>query len=106
MGCPGWRERRPRGAAGPPLPIASSRMVHLWDALAHAYAVLGFEKGTGGDEVFPVLALARIIEPTSKLDSAPCPGGGRCRGDLVSRAQSAPSGVFHGLLAAEAVGSG
>jgi Transposase DDE domain len=39
------------------LPITSSRMQHLWDALGH------------GDEVFRQLVLARIIEPTSKLDS-------------------------------------
>lgn len=52
-----------------PLPITSSRMGHLWDALAHAYAVLGFDQAAGGDAVFRQLVLARIIEPTSKLDS-------------------------------------
>src|SRR5690606_6586259 len=31
--------------------------------------VLGFDAATGGDEVFRALVLARIIEPTSKLDS-------------------------------------
>jgi len=56
-------------AAGGPLPITSSRMGHLWDALAHGYAVLGLEKAAGGDEVFCDLVLARIIEPASKLDS-------------------------------------
>jgi Transposase DDE domain len=55
---------------GGPLPILASRMGHLWDALEHAYRVLGFERATGGDEVFRDLVLARIIEPTSKLDSA------------------------------------
>jgi hypothetical protein len=55
--------------AGEPLPITSSRMGHLWDALAHGYRVLGFDRATGGDEVFRQLVLARIIEPTSKLDS-------------------------------------
>ena len=45
-------------------------MAHLWDALAHAYGVLGFAAAAGGDEVFRQLVLARIIEPTSKLDSA------------------------------------
>jgi hypothetical protein len=44
-------------------------MGHLWDALTHAYRVLGFERVTGADEVFRPLVLARIIEPTSKLDS-------------------------------------
>jgi hypothetical protein len=29
------------GAPGGPLPITSSRMSHLWDALAHGYRVLG-----------------------------------------------------------------
>jgi hypothetical protein len=57
------------GAGGGPLPITSSRMGHLWDALARAYEVLGFESATDGDEVFRALVLARIIEPTSKLDS-------------------------------------
>src|SRR2546430_8311871 len=54
---------------GSALPITSSRMQHLWDALAHGYEVLGFEQAAGGDEVFRQLVLARIIEPTSKLDS-------------------------------------
>ncbi len=36
-------------------------MGHLWDALGRAYLVLG-------DELFGQLVLARIIEPTSKLD--------------------------------------
>jgi hypothetical protein len=34
-----------------------------------AYRVLGFETVTGGDEVFEALVVARIVEPTSKLDS-------------------------------------
>ena len=58
-----------RGAGGGPLPITSSRMGHLLDALEHAYRVLGFEEATGGDEVFRLLVLARVIEPVSKLDS-------------------------------------
>jgi hypothetical protein len=45
-------------------------MEHLWDALARGYALLGLEQAAGGDEVFRDLVLARIIEPTSKLDSA------------------------------------
>jgi hypothetical protein len=58
-----------RPTPGGPLPITSSRMAHLWDALNHSYRVLGFEPATGGDEVFRQLVLARIIEPTSRLDS-------------------------------------
>jgi hypothetical protein len=56
-------------SGGPLLPITSSRMSYLWDALMHAYQELGFERAAGRDEVFRDLVLARIIEPTSKLDS-------------------------------------
>ena len=52
-----------------PLPITSTRAAHLWDALCRAYDVLGFDRATGGDEVFRQLVCARIIEPTSKQDS-------------------------------------
>ena len=55
--------------AGGPLPITASRMGHLWDALSSAYDRLGFADAAEGDEVFRQLVLARIIEPTSKLDS-------------------------------------
>ena len=54
---------------GGPLPITSSRMGHLWDALEHVYRVRGFDQAAG-DPVFRDLVLARIIEPTSKLDAA------------------------------------
>ena len=37
--------------------------------LAPAYEALGFDRAAGGDEVFRDLVLARIIEPTSKVDS-------------------------------------
>ena len=49
--------------------IVSSRPAHLWQALCRAYQVLGLDSAAGGDEVFRDLALARIIEPTSKADS-------------------------------------
>jgi hypothetical protein len=42
---------------------------HLWDALGWAYDRLGLDVATGGDEVFRQLVLARLVEPTSKLDS-------------------------------------
>jgi Transposase DDE domain len=58
-----------RGAGGGPLPITSTRMGVLLDALERAYRVLGFDDAAGGDEVFAELVLARIIEPVSKLDS-------------------------------------
>jgi hypothetical protein len=57
------------GARGGPLPITSSRMGCLLDALQHAYRVLGFDQAAGGDEVFFQLVAARVIEPVSKLDS-------------------------------------
>jgi Transposase DDE domain len=57
------------GGGGEPLPITSSRMGCLLDALARAYDVLGFGRAAGGDQVFRDLVLARIIEPASKLDS-------------------------------------
>jgi hypothetical protein len=34
--------------AGGPLPITSSRMGQLWEALSHGYAVLGFDRAAGG----------------------------------------------------------
>ena len=55
-------------AGSAPLPITSSRAAHLWDALCHAYQVLGFDKVA--DDIFRQLVCARIIEPTSKVDSA------------------------------------
>jgi hypothetical protein len=58
-----------RAAGGGPLPITSSRMGHLWDALSHGYDELGFGRAAGDDEVFRRLVLARIVEPASKLDS-------------------------------------
>jgi hypothetical protein len=44
-------------------------MSHLVDSLERAYRVLGLEDAASGDEVFRHLVLARIIEPSSKLDS-------------------------------------
>ena len=46
---------------------------HLWDALRRAYRALGFNAAVRGDEVFRDLVLARIIEPTSRLDSLQVP---------------------------------
>ena len=51
------------------LPITSSQMTHLWDGMCTAYRVLGFESVSKGDTVFRDLVLARIIEPTSKIDA-------------------------------------
>ena len=51
------------------LPITSSRMSHLWEGLCAAYRIVGFEAVSKGDTVFRDLVLARIIEPTSKIDA-------------------------------------
>jgi hypothetical protein len=56
-------------AGSEPLPITSTRMTHLWDALCAAYRILGFESAAKGDNVFRDLVLARIIEPSSKIDA-------------------------------------
>jgi hypothetical protein len=52
-----------------PLPIVSSRASPMWDGLAAAYDALGFDQAACRDEVFRLLVLARIIEPTNKQDS-------------------------------------
>lgn len=51
------------------LPICSSRARYLWDALSAGFTAVGFDKATGGDEVFKQLVLAWLIEPTSKLEA-------------------------------------
>jgi hypothetical protein len=87
---------------GGSLPITSSQMGHLWDVLACGYAVLGLGDAAGGDSVFRDLVLARIIEPTGKLDSA------RVLEEVgavpVSYPHSLPAaaGLCPGLLAPEA----
>jgi hypothetical protein len=78
-------------------------MGHLWDALCRGFDVLGFDQASGGDEVFRQLVLARIIEPTSKLDSL------RVLAEVgietvVSDAEPAPTGLREGRLAAGAGG--
>lgn len=45
------------------------RVLGIGGMLGRAYDALGFADAAGGDEVFRALVLARIIEPTSKLDS-------------------------------------
>jgi len=44
-------------------------MTHLWDGLCATCRVWGFGLATKGDNVFRDLVLARIIEPTSKVDA-------------------------------------
>jgi hypothetical protein len=57
------------GVGAGTLPITSSRMSHLCDALTTAYRALGFERITEGDNIFRDLVVARIIEPTSKVSN-------------------------------------
>lgn len=57
-------------AGGGPLPITAMRMGPLWQALERGYQVLGFPAAAGAEQVFKALVLARIIEPSSKLDAA------------------------------------
>jgi hypothetical protein len=57
------------GATDGPLEVVGSKAAHLWDALSRTYDSLGLDAAAGEDEVFRALVLARIIEPTSKLDS-------------------------------------
>lgn len=47
--------------------IRQSYSALLWESLRQEYRKLGF--GKLGDEVFESLCLARIVEPTSKIDS-------------------------------------
>ncbi len=49
-------------------PIVASQAKHLWETLTAAYRVLGLDQACA-DEVFYQLVLARVVEPTSKLDS-------------------------------------
>lgn len=56
-------------SAADPLPITSSKSALLWEALCAAYAHVGFAEAADEDEVFQQLVLARIIEPTSKVDA-------------------------------------
>ena len=47
--------------------VESSASVVLWSVLADAYRRLGFDRID--DEVFALLVGARLIEPTSKVDT-------------------------------------
>jgi hypothetical protein len=50
------------------LVVAGSRSARLWRALEAAYRAVGFDRAVP-DHVFESLVLARVVEPTSKLDS-------------------------------------
>lgn len=51
------------------LPILATQSKRLWEALQAGYRTLGLDRACGHDEVFEQLVLARIVEPTSKLDT-------------------------------------
>ena len=70
---------------GGPLPIRSSRMGCLLDALCRAYDVLGLGAANGGDEVFRDLVLARIIEPVASPPSLAPPRTWKSRSARSSR---------------------
>ena len=97
------------GVAGPPgsepLPITSSQMTHLWDGLCAAYRVLGFELATKGDNVFRDLVLARIIEPTSKVDAERVLSEVGVRAGLLCHRQ-APSAQLRQTVVAAIAGGG
>jgi hypothetical protein len=84
------------------LPITSSRTSHLVDSLERAYRVLGLEDAAGGDEVFRHLVLARIIEPSSKLDSLRVLDEAGVT-PASYRTQTAPAGLCGTAVAAAAV---
>jgi hypothetical protein len=92
------------GGGGGPLPIVSSRMGHLLDALARGYDVLGFGRATSRDEVFRDLVLARIIEPVSKLDSLRVLEEAGVGADVVCHAEAAAAGLCERVVAAQARG--
>ena len=52
-----WANR----SAVEPLPITSSESSLLWDALCAAYARVGFDQATGGEEVFRQLVLVMAL---------------------------------------------
>ena len=68
----GFDDESTKGSAGGSssgIKVASMRMGPLIEALTAIYRGLGFEEATEGDEVFYQQVLARLVEPTSKLDS-------------------------------------
>jgi hypothetical protein len=83
---------------GGPLPIRSSRMGNLLEALERGYRVLGLEEAAGGDEVFRHLVLARIIEPVSKLDSLRVLEEAGITAGVVGDGQAAPAGRYRKIV--------
>lgn len=84
-----------RGPVAPPQVVGTSSRV-LYDALAAVFTELGFD--ALGDAVFRDLVIARIVEPTSILDTA------RVRSDLGARPVSEKT--MRRTLARAAAGQG
>ena len=78
-------------------------MGHLWDALEQRLPRAGVRRAAGGDEVFRQLVLARIIEPTSKLDSLRVLAEAGVARGVLPDAQAPPAGLCAGGVAAAAV---
>lgn len=58
---------RPRSSAGPSGVVVGQPAQILWKVLTDSYRHLGFD--VLGDDVFMKIVLARIVEPTSKIDA-------------------------------------
>ena len=71
----------PEGAAGEPGRTAATSSRLLYDLLGAVYDWLGFD--AVADPVFRDLVIARIVEPTSKLDSPAGPGRSGCRDGVL-----------------------
>lgn len=71
---PGVAEDRSTASSDGPVAVSGARVTGtvsavLWDTLERVWGQLGFAEAVP-DAAFKALALARVIEPTSKLDSA------------------------------------
>ncbi len=64
--CPPGRSAAPAPVAPPGRTLGTNSRL-LYEVLAHLYGWLGFDEV--GDEVFRDLVIARIVEPTSKVDA-------------------------------------
>ena len=90
------------GGTGGPLPITSSRMGHLLDALGRGYDVLGFGRAASGDEVFRASGAGADHRAGQQAGLAAGAGGGRGGAGVVRHAQAAPAGLCEGVVAAQA----
>ena len=86
---------------GEEAPIVASQARHLWEMLGTAYRALGLDRACS-DEVFAQLVLARVIEPTSKLDSIRVLTELGIAAPSLSHDQAAAAGVCDTAVAAAA----